>query len=939
MAIGVAYLCLERHRVRQDVQSAVLGMTLWVAGLLALAHIFTQPDYPGTPGVNAGVAPYFFFLSYFFALVGLGLAVHYGDRELRLSHGARLRIAIALLALSVGIGIAVVQIRPLLPSMVMPPGRLTPFAIWVAGIMNGVAGVWALWGGRTKFGRHEPSRLQPLLFMTAFIWLIGLIGFLIHPYRYGISWYVAGVARPIGVGLIFIGLLREQVWLYREARGRLVDLERLHSAGQALVRSLDPARIVSTIAAKALEVSGADAAILFHQDAEASVLRAAAGAGQVGPDFVTGLEVPVGRGASGLAVAEGRAVWSPNLRNDPGMSLPEDVKHRMRQEGLRSVLAVPLTLQSGGWFGALAVFYRSERAFADADIERLSAFGTQASAAIENARAFEHLALTARNDAALQDFCQRLLEATDERAILRDAAGVTKALLDADYVGIFWHDAKADCLRLDAGLGWQPGTVGVVTLPPAESFWGEAFAHRNTVEVTDLAREPFKSPFLAAHGIRSGIAVPVGIREQPQGVVAACYRTPHRFGGEESRVLTSLAHQTALALEKVHLYAELQARLAELQETQAQLMQADKLTALGTLLSGMAHELNTPLSTIELSVELMKRHPALPGPVRARLDMVAKECERAAQIIRSLLVFARRKLPERRLVDVAEVIRAALALEAPEFDLHRIRVVTALDPTPRIWADPDQLQQVLLNLFSNAVHAMRGGPGQGVLTVGASSDGATVVVRVEDDGPGIPAEYLSRIFDPFFTTKATGEGTGLGLSLSLGIVESHGGRVRAENTAGGGARFTVTLPVVEGPSVAEAPAPAAPPVTRVARILVVDDNDQLRGLITEVMTGLGHLVVATPSGHDAVGRLARDDYDVVLLDLRLPDLDGKAIWRWLLVHRPALAPRVIFMTGDTLSEESHTFLRESGRPMLNKPLSIERIQRAVNDALAGGVGT
>src|SRR2546426_981921 len=498
MAIGVAYLCLERHRLRQDAQSAVLGMTLWVAGLLALAHIFAQPDYPGVPGVNAGVAPYFFFLSYFFALTGLAVAAHYGDHQLPLSDGARFKIVIGLLVLSVVIVIAVLQIRPILPSLVMRPGRMTLFAIWVAGIANGLVGIWALWGGRTKFARHEPSGFQPLLFFTAFIWLIGLVGFLLHPYRYSISWYLAGVARPIGVALIFVALLREQVWLYREARGRLVDLEGLHSAGQALVRSLDPARIVSTIAAKALEVCGADAAILFRLDAEAGILRAAAGAGQVSPDFVIGLEVAVGRGASGLAVAEGRPVWTPNLRDDPGVPVPDDVKRRMSREGLRSVLAVPLLIQSGGWFGALAVFDRSERAYTDADIELLSAFGTQASVAIENARSFDHLALKARHDAALQDFCQRLLEATDEGAILSDAVSVTRALLDADCVGIFWHDAKADWLRLAAGLGWQPGTVGVATVPPAESLAGEAFLHRRSVEVADLARERFAMPPLFA---------------------------------------------------------------------------------------------------------------------------------------------------------------------------------------------------------------------------------------------------------------------------------------------------------------------------------------------------------------------------------------------------------------------------------------------------------
>ena len=934
MAIGVAYLCLERHRLRQDAQSAVLGMTLWVAGLLAVAHIFAQPDYPGTPGVNAGVAPYFFFLSYFFVLTGLALAAHYGDHQLPLSDGARFKIVIGLLVLSAVIVIAVVQIRPILPSLVMPPGRMTPFACWVGGITNGLVGIWALWGGRTKFARRDPSGSQPLLFCAGFIWLIGLIGFLLHPYRYAISWYVAGVVRPIGVGLIFVGLLREQVWLYREARARLGDLEGLHRAGQALVMSLDPAHIVSTIAAKALEVSRADAAILLRLDADAGVLRAAAGAGQVSPDLVMGLEVAVGRGASGLAVAEGRPVWTSDLHDDPRVAVPDDVKQRMRREGLRSVLAVPLLIQSGEAFGALAVFYRSERAFADADVELLSAFGTQASVAIENARSFDHLALKAGHDAALQDFCLRLLEAPDEAAILRDAASVTTALLGADCVGILRHDATADYLRLDAGLGWKPGSVGVATVPPTEWFAGEAFLHRRSVEVADLGREQFANPpLLAAHGIRSGIAVPFGIREQPLGVVVACYRAPHRFSDEESRVLTSLAHQTALALEKVRLYAELQAGLAELKEMQAQLIQADKLTALGTLLSGMAHELNSPLSTIEVSIELMKRQASLPGPVRARLDVVEKECERASQIIRSLLVFARRTPPERRPVDVTDVIRAALTLQAPEFDLNHIRVVTSLDPMPRIWADPHQLQQVLLNLFSNAVHAMKSAHGRGVLTVRSSDAGATVSVAVEDDGPGIPAANLGRIFDPFFTTKAAGEGTGLGLSLSFGIVESHGGRISAENIAGAGARFTVTLPVVERPEVAEAAPSPVVPATRCARVLVVDDEDQLRKLVTEVVIGLGHQVEETPSGQDAVARLASHDYDVVLLDVRLPDLDGKAIWRRLLVDRPALAARVVFMTGDTMSAETQAFLTEAGRPVLTKPLTIERIQRAVNEAL------
>jgi CheY-like chemotaxis protein len=329
----------------------------------------------------------------------------------------------------------------------------------------------------------------------------------------------------------------------------------------------------------------------------------------------------------------------------------------------------------------------------------------------------------------------------------------------------------------------------------------------------------------------------------------------------------------------------------------------------------------------------MKRHAALPSAVRKRLDVADKACERASQIIRSPLVFARRKPPERRPLDVNDVIQAGAGAPGPRVRAQSYPVRDGARSHPRIWADPDQLQQVLLNLFSNAVHAMKSAHGRGVLTFRSSSDDATVSIAVEDDGLGIPAEYLGRIFDPFFTTKAVGVGTGLGLSLSISMVESHGGRIRAENIAGGGARFTVMLPVVHEPVVAAAACPPVPSATHRARVLVVEDEDELRRLVGEVVTGLRHEVDETSSGQDAVARLTRHDYDVVLLDLRLLDLDGKAIWQWLRADRPTLAPHVVFMTGDTISAETEILLTEAGRPVLTKPLTIERITRALNEVL------
>ncbi len=770
VAIGGAYFSLERHRLRQDFHSVALGAALWLAALLGLAHILTQPDYPGTAGVNPGVAPYFFFSSYLAAFAAIGLATHYGDRHVPLSDRGRFWIATGTLGLSILLVLVVLQIRPFLPSLVMRPGRLTPFAIWVAGASNGLVAVWALWGARKKvLGKEQDLFAAPFLLAT-FIWLLGLTGFLIFPFRYSVSWYIAGLARPLGVAVIFVGLLREQVWLYREARARQRDLESLHAAGQALVTSLDPEQIVDTITTKALEVSGADGAVLFQLDPETQVLRAVSGAGPLGQEYATGLELPRRIGVAGLAVAERQAVWTSNAQIDERIALTPEARERMSRQGLKACLSIPLVIERGKVFGTLSIYYREEREFADTDIELLSAYGTQVAVAIENARA----------------------------------------------------------------------------------------------------------------------------------------------------------------------YAELQANLQRLQETQAQLIQADKLKALGTLLSGMTHELNNPLASILLSAQFLKQRQDLPDPVRRRLDAIEQECKRASQIIKDLLGFARRQPPERRRVNFNEVIKAALALQAPAFDFHQIRVATDLAPAlPEVWADSNQLQQVFLNLFSNATHAMKSANGRKFLTVRSSLRGPEVRAEVDDAGPGIAPEHLGRIFDPFFTTKPSGEGTGLGLSLSIGIVEAHGGRMGVENLPGSGTRFTVTLPIGEKVEPVKTPSVEAPTtVSRRARILVVDDEEPLREILTEIFTGLGHEVESVSTGRGSITAMEKQAFDLVILDLRLPDIDGKEVWQWILSRNPALASRVVFITGDIMSTETEEFLQTTKRPVFTKPLTMEQVHRGVGEILS-----
>src|SRR5262245_28680487 len=205
VAIGIGYLCLERHRMRQDLESVAIGATLWMTALLAIAHIAAQPDYPANPGVNPGVAPYYFFACFFAGLAGIGLGARYGERPLSLTDRQRLSIGIVVFLLAVAIALAVPSISSVLPSLVMKPGKFTPFALWSGGLVLGAFAAWVLWGGRKRLFGPERDPFASYLLLAAAVWMIGLMGFLTAGgYRYSIPWYLAGLSRPLGVGLIFV---------------------------------------------------------------------------------------------------------------------------------------------------------------------------------------------------------------------------------------------------------------------------------------------------------------------------------------------------------------------------------------------------------------------------------------------------------------------------------------------------------------------------------------------------------------------------------------------------------------------------------------------------------------------------------------------------------------------------------------------------------------
>jgi len=237
--------------------------------------------------------------------------------------------------------------------------------------------------------------------------------------------------------------------------------------------------------------------------------------------------------------------------------------------------------------------------------------------------------------------------------------------------------------------------------------------------------------------------------------------------------------------------------LTERRRTEEQLIFAGRMAAVGTLAAGVAHEINNPLTTILGLAQLLLSRADVTPAVHERIALMADEASRAAGIVQNLLMFARHYPPERRPCSLVDAVQRVIALKSYQLELDKVRVTTELDHAPIVWADENQMQQVLLNLVQNAHQAMARQEGERVLTVRLRPRDRHVAIEVLDSGPGIPASLLSRIFDPFFTTKPPGEGSGLGLSVSYGIVGQHGGRLYAENRPEGGAMFVVELPTGE----------------------------------------------------------------------------------------------------------------------------------------------
>jgi CheY-like chemotaxis protein len=362
------------------------------------------------------------------------------------------------------------------------------------------------------------------------------------------------------------------------------------------------------------------------------------------------------------------------------------------------------------------------------------------------------------------------------------------------------------------------------------------------------------------------------------------------------------------------------------------LHQSEKLTALGSLLAGVAHELNNPLSVV-IGRAVMLEEEAKDEVQRERLTKLREAAERCARVSKTFLAMARQSPSVRMPTSLNTAITSALELVAYPLRSSGVKTVLHLKANlPTTIADPDQLVQVFVNLFVNADHAMREMEGDRVLTVATdiSADGNFVIAEVRDTGTGIDPVIRRRVFEPFFTTKSTGMGTGMGLAVSFGMIAAHGGLLQAVDPPNGvGANIRLTLPLGQDRTVAATPAVNVPARAAGRRILVVDDEPEIASLLIDILEREGHRADQAAEGGQALDLLQRASYDAIFCDLRMPGMDGRNLRRKILANHPQYERRMVFVTGDLL-RPGQAADAVDGCPLIEKPFHT----RAIIEALA-----
>jgi PAS domain S-box-containing protein len=508
--------------------------------------------------------------------------------------------------------------------------------------------------------------------------------------------------------------------------------------------------------------------------------------------------------------------------------------------------------------------------------------------------------------------------------VLQHLSGTFKA----DTAAILLLDPDKRMLRRCAAFGHRSelgSNMPEIRIP--DDFWQRMMdLHLEIVTEREFAQFPPEfTAFVEAENLRSWVWVLMWSGDKMIGVLGVSSRSEASFSERDCALLIALGRQLANSIEKVRLYEETSRAYDHLRRTQEQLLQSEKMSAVGQLISGVAHELNNPLTAILGYAQLLEGEE-LSEHCQEYVSKLFKQAQRTQRVVQNLLSFARQRKPAKMPVDVRRIVEDTLALRDYDLNLHNIAVKKNFASlVPAVVADAHQLEQVFLNIINNAVDAMLEHSRGGTLEVDIGTEGSLAFVRVHDSGPGI--REVNRIFDPFYTTKAVGKGTGLGLSICYGIIKEHGGDIRAFNHANGGAVLEVLVPTAGA---------AAPEATEIAeakrrvplqgRILLVDDEEAVLEFERAVLTGAGAETVCVDTAAEAISKLAIASFDAVLVDSSMPGtMTGIDVVRWILEHRPESLGRLIVAFSGMNDPEARRLIDEHGIQHMSKPFEVSEL--------------
>jgi len=499
----------------------------------------------------------------------------------------------------------------------------------------------------------------------------------------------------------------------------------------------------------------------------------------------------------------------------------------------------------------------------------------------------------------------------------------------ADTSSIMLADVEARSLKRCGAFGHKSEAginIPVIRFP--DPLWDEIVKNHAEI-VTD--RDSFQIPaefanVIQAEQLQSWMAVFMWSGEKIIGLLAVSSRRKGAFTDRDTGLLAALGRQLANSIEKVKLYEETSRAYDNLRRTQEQLLQSEKMSAVGQLISGVAHELNNPLTAILGYAQLLEGE-ALSENGKEFVSKLFRQAQRTQRVVQNLLSFARQRKPSRLPVDVRRILEDTVALRDYDLNLHNIAIDrTFAHEIPAVVADAHQLEQVFLNVINNAVDAIQEHGRVGRLEVEISTANSQVIIRVRDTGPGI--KELNRIFDPFYTTKAVGKGTGLGLSICYGIIKEHGGDIRAFNHPAGGAVIEILLPTAHAALVVpeEATGDRGRAVPLQGKVLLVDDEDAVLDFEREVLLGAGAEVVSCNSAEDAIAVLGTIACDAVLFDSTLPGaLTAMDFLRWMESHRPEMKNRMIMMLSGVAEPELRKTADEHRIQYITKPFEVSEL--------------